>query len=287
MAAKPIDSHNVTIARMSRNEVDTAVDWARQEGWNPGLSDAECFYRADPGGFYAAKVNGELVGMVSMVRYSKDYAFGGFYIVRPDMRRMGIGAVLMDFFQSLSRGFNVGIDGVLEMQQTYARHGFLFAHKNIRYGGIAKGVLPDRCTAICEEDFNGVVAFDARQFSTPRPEFLRRWLFQKDARALMIKADCGGGPCGYGVIRRCFRGHKVGPLFANSPDVAEDILQGLMSSVPGEEVYLDVPEPNGSAVELAQRHGMRPVFATARMYTKRVLDLPLDCIYGVTSFELG
>jgi hypothetical protein len=76
------------------------------------------------------------------------------------------------------------------MQQTYARHGFLFAHKNIRYGGIAKGALPDRCTAICEEDFNGVVAFDARQFSTPRPAFLSCWLFQKNARALMIKADC-------------------------------------------------------------------------------------------------
>ncbi len=76
-------------------------------------------------------------------------------------------------------------------------------------------------------------------------------------------------------------------LFANSPDVAEDILQGLISSAPGEEVYLDVPEPNGSAIALAQMHGMRPVFATARMYTRRVLDLPLGDIYGITSFELG
>jgi hypothetical protein len=33
--------------------------------------------------------------------------------------------------------------------------------------------------------------------------------------------------------------------------------------------------------------GMKPVFTTARMYTKQAPNLPLDKIYGVTSLELG
>jgi len=48
-----------------------------------------------------------------------------------------------------------------------------------------------------------------------------------------------------------------------------------------------VPEPNAGGVRLAQRHGMAPVFGTARMYTKEIPDLPLDKCYGVTSFESG
>lgn len=44
--------------------------------------------------------------------------------------------------------------------------------------------------------------------------------------------------------------------------------------------------PRGG-VRLAQRHGMAPVFGTARMYTKEIPDLPLDQCYGVTSFETG
>ena len=35
---------------MSRDEVALAVDWAAQEGWNPGLHDAQTFRVADPGG---------------------------------------------------------------------------------------------------------------------------------------------------------------------------------------------------------------------------------------------
>ena len=36
------------IKTMTRKELDIAVDWARQEGWNPGLYDADAFYAQDP-----------------------------------------------------------------------------------------------------------------------------------------------------------------------------------------------------------------------------------------------
>ncbi len=57
--------------------------------------------------------------------------------------------------------------------------------------------------------------------------------------------------------------------------------------MPGEPLFLDLPEPNGDAVALAARHGMREVFGTARMYSRSVPPLPLDRIYGITTFELG
>ena len=33
-------------------EVETVIDWAAGEGWNPGLGDAACFYAIDPNGFF-------------------------------------------------------------------------------------------------------------------------------------------------------------------------------------------------------------------------------------------
>ena len=38
---------------------------------------------------------------------------------------------------------------------------------------------------------------------------------------------------------------------------------------------------------LAARHDLQPVFETARMYAGGALALPLQHIYGITSFELG
>ena len=287
MDSQLLDKHKITITQMSTQEVDIAVDWARQEGWNPGVHDAECFYRTDPKGFYAAKINDEIVGTVSAVKYPGGFVFAGFYIVRPDMRGKGIGTILYSFLEDSCKDFNVGIDGVLQMQTAYERHGFMFAHKNCRYAGRAKGKLSDRCIPVRKKDLKDVVAFDAKCFSVPRPEFLSCWLFQKDSHSFMIQKKDTNEICGYGVIRKCFQGHKIGPLFADTQDTATAILESLMSTIPTEEVFLDAPEPNTSAIALAQRYGMQPVFATARMYTKHLLALPLDNIYGITSFELG
>ena len=33
---------------MARPEIDTAIEWAAREGWNPGLADADAFHAADP-----------------------------------------------------------------------------------------------------------------------------------------------------------------------------------------------------------------------------------------------
>ena len=53
------------------------------------------------------------------------------------------------------------------------------------------------------------------------------------------------------------------------------------------EVFLDCPEPNRPATDLAARYGLSPVFETARMYRGAAPALPLARIYGITTFELG
>jgi len=50
-----------TIRSMSPDEVGLVLDWAADEGWNPGLNDADCFYAADPEGFLVGVLDGEPV----------------------------------------------------------------------------------------------------------------------------------------------------------------------------------------------------------------------------------
>jgi hypothetical protein len=80
---------------------------------------------------------------------------------------------------------------------------------------------------------------------------------------------------GYGVIRKCRNGYKIGPLFANNPKLAESLFLSLKSVVkPAEPVYLDTsldtPEVNQAAVALAERHNMKVTFETARTYKENV-----------------
>jgi hypothetical protein len=41
---------------MTAAEVEQLVAWAADEGWNPGLDDAESFRAVDPAGFLALEL---------------------------------------------------------------------------------------------------------------------------------------------------------------------------------------------------------------------------------------
>jgi len=282
-----VSSDGFLIRTMQQDEVQTAVDWAEQEGWNPGIHDAEAFYAADPEGFFVAELDGEPIGSVSVVNYDETFAFAGLYILKPEYRNRGYGSRLFAAGMSHAGERNVGGDGVVAMQEKYrTRSGFRLAYRNIRFEGTGGGSDPEGPVDLGEVPFDRLSAYDARHFPAQRPCFLEAWIRQEGTvgRAV-LKND--GTIAGYGVIRRCRNGHKIGPLFADTPGIAEDIFLSLSAQAAGEPVYLDTPEPNAAAVALARRHGMVPVFETARIYTKAIPDLPLDEVFGVTSFELG
>jgi hypothetical protein len=131
-----------------------------------------------------------------------------------------------------------------------------------------------------------VAAYDEPCFGAPRRAFLEQWLDQPGARALGARS--GGHLAGYGVIRPVQEGYKVGPLFADDVRIAVRILDGLAYHAgDGATVFLDVPEPNSVGLALARELGLEPVFETARMYRGGDPLLPLERVFGITSFELG
>ncbi|MDK2890014.1 MAG: hypothetical protein PWR21_646 [Methanoculleus sp.] len=282
-----VSSDGFLVRTMRQEEVRVAVDWAEQEGWNPGIHDAEAFYAADPEGFFVAELDGEPVGSVSVVNYDEAFAFAGLYVVKPEYRDRGYGSRLCAAGWSHAGGRSIGADGVVAMQEKYrTRSGFMLAYRNIRFEGTGGGSEPEGPVDLEEVPFDRLAAYDARHFPAPRPRFLAAWIRQEGTVGRAVLADYGN-IAGYGVIRKCRNGYKIGPLFADTPEIVEEIFLALSAQVPGEPVYLDTPEPNAAAVALARRHGMAPVFETARIYMKAIPYLPLGEIFGVTSFELG
>ncbi len=273
------------IRQMTREEADIAIAWAAEEGWNPGLHDAAAFYQADPRGFFAIEADDQMIGSVSMVRYGEDFMFGGLYIVRPDYRNQGIGRAVLDFARTFSEGYNLGIDGVFAMQQVYQRSGFMFAYRNIRFEGRGGGTVDTSLTPLREVPFPRILAYDSRFFPAVREEFLKHFLYQPDSKG--YASITNGSLEGYGFIRKCLNGYKIGPLFAGTPKIGEKIYSTLSAVAEGMPVFLDVPEPNKAGVALAKAHGMAEVFGTARMYTRKLPKLPIEQIFGVTTFELG
>ena len=270
---------------MSPADLGLALDWAAEEGWNPGLDDAGPFHAADPDGFFLGALDGEPVGCVSAVRYGADFGFLGLYIVRAPFRGRGFGLSLWRAAMDRLAGRNVGLDGVLARQDDYKTSGFRLAYRNIRHEGVGGGSAPDGLTDLAPVAFDEVEAYDRTIFPAARTRFLGLWTRQARGAALGVVGPAGLR--GYGVLRPCRRGFKIGPLFADGPEAAERLFLGLAARAGREPLFLDTPEINPAAVALVQRHGMTPVFETARMYTGEPPQTRLDHCYGVTTFELG
>jgi ribosomal protein S18 acetylase RimI-like enzyme len=279
------NGHDFVVRPMQPSEVELAIQWAAQEGWNPGLHDAACFHAADPGGFFIGTLRGEPVGSISAVRYDEHYGFIGLYIVRPEFRGKGFGYRIWQHAMAYLAGRNVGLDGVVAQQDNYRKSGFQLAHRNIRFQGVAQPTQSIPMTNLAELPFEQLASYDQQCFPASRNRFLSAWIAQPDSVALAAVRD--GRIDGYGVLRQCRNGHKVGPLFAGNAGTAEALLNALLARCAGETVALDVPESNAAAIALAQRYGMASVFETARMYTKAAPAIPLARTFGVTTFELG
>jgi hypothetical protein len=270
---------------MTESELYLALEWAAVEGWNPGLYDAECFYATDKNGFFLAEFAGEPIGCISAVAYDNDYGFVGLYIVKPQYRRQGFGLKLWDAAMAYLGGRNVGLDGVIAQQGNYGKSGFKLAYRTIRFQGEGSGAEQDRLLDLSSVAFDETARYDGTVFPASRPSFLHCWIRQPLATAFGIVGKQRLE--GYGVLRACRCGFKIGPLFADNLQIADALFQGLASRVPGKPIFIDTPEANPAGIELAKRHGMKPVFETARMYTKGCPAGRIDHCFGVTTFELG
>lgn len=66
---------NYVIRKMTRDDLEVAVQLAKREGWNPGLYDADSFYAQDPNGFLIGILDGEPISCISVVKYGSNYGF--------------------------------------------------------------------------------------------------------------------------------------------------------------------------------------------------------------------
>jgi GNAT superfamily N-acetyltransferase len=240
------------------------------------LYDADCFRAADPDGFLVGLLGDEPVATISVVKYGDSFGFLGFYIVKPAYRGRGYGLQIWNAGLAYLKGRTVGLDGVLAQQGNYRKSGFTLAYRNVRYQGTGGGSYPadSGVVRLSTIPFDEIVAYDQPFFPDDRRHFLKCWIDQPQSTALGILRN--RKLAGYGVVRACRYGYKVGPLFADSPQLAEQLFLSLKARTPdGAPVFLDTPEMNSAAVDLAKRHNMMVAFETARMYKGKCPDLPL------------
>jgi hypothetical protein len=271
------------------DDVARMAEWAADEGWNPGNTDALAFHAADPGAFLIGRLDGRPVACISVVRYGAAFGFLGFYIARPEARGKGYGIKVWRAGMARLEGRNVGLDGVVAQQENYKKSGFRLSWNNVRHEGPppADAKPPAGVTLVDARTvpFDQIAAYDRRFFPEARDHFLAPWIGLPERAGLVAMKD--GALQGMAVIRTCRAAARIGPLYAASPDIAAALVGTLAAKTGAKAVAIDIPDRNKPAVALAERMGLKPAFETARMYTGPDPAVDYAGLFGVTSLELG
>jgi hypothetical protein len=286
-----IDIDEISIQKITKQDLQTLIGWASQEGWNPGKHDVDVFWNTDPEGFYGVKVGDKLIAGGAIISYGGEFGFMGLFIVQSQYRNDGIGNKLWHarkhiLIGRLNKNATIGMDGILAMQPYYQKGGFNLAFRDERYEFQGKEYrYSENVTPILPEDFEEILKYDSQHFGFQRSAFLKQWLTMPDSRA--IKFNHNNEIVGYAVIRIAEKGYRIGPLFAQNDTIAEELLKCCLSNCSEDSVYLDIPVINENAMNLVKKYEGKYIFECARMYFGEAPDIPINNIYGITSFELG
>ncbi|MDJ0554210.1 MAG: GNAT family N-acetyltransferase [Microcoleaceae cyanobacterium MO_207.B10] len=281
----PITEDNFLVRTMTITDLKLALSWAADEGWNPGIDDANNFYVADPKGFLIGELNGQPISCISAVRYNQKFSFIGIYMVKPEWRKQGFGIKIWQEALRLIDNQPAALDAVLEQVDTYKKSGFKPAHHHLRYQGIISGSISEDIRDLKTINFEQICLYDSHYFPAERPHFLKTWINQSHGTGYGIVND--GNLVGYGVIRKSTEGFRIGPLFAENQELAAKIFLALCTYSQNQNVYIDVPDVNKQALSLVESYQMKPVFECVRMYTAEKPNLDRTKIWGVTTVELG
>lgn len=269
--------------RMTPDDLRLVLDWAAEEGWNPGVDDAEAFIAADPDGFHLAEEGGTPVAAISVVNHSEDFAFLGLYLCRPEFRGKGIGLDLWNAALAHAGTRTVGLDGVPAQQGNYVKSGFVHAGETARYFGTLPAGETSGVRLATEEDRPHLIAREAEASGVLKPAYMSEWFRTTEARCTLVAE--GDGDPGFATVRRCRSGAKIGPLIADDDRTARELILACASTFGG-PIMIDVPSGSTRLAAVCTSLGLTVTFRTARMYRGTAIASASD-IYAVATLELG
>lgn len=228
--------------KMVPADIQACMELSKAAGWNQLEIDWQAFMRLGPEDNVVAVSGDDVIGSVATIRYGEDLSWIGMLLVRPDFRGKGVGKdLLLEAVQKLAHEKNVKLDATSAGRQIYLQCGFEDEYPISRME--ARAVSIDKpgqnCFPAEEKDLAGMFDMDTTVFGAGRQMLLKQVWFNGLTFSFVYKSE--GKILGYSLGRRGYRFFHIGPIIADSIEVAKSLLQTVLHYTPPETpVILDV-----------------------------------------------
>jgi predicted N-acetyltransferase YhbS len=227
---------------MTRDDISAGLRLCRLSCWNQVQDDWEYFLDSPDGGGLLAEKDGAAVGTVAFLRYASNFSWLSMMLVDPGEGRAGIGSMLMEAaLIALARESCVRLDATPLGEPVYRRYGFILEYELARAVVTAEGFRPrpGSSRSIEPRDLAEIFAWDRRIFGADRSALLAS--FRQRAPQMAWVARGGAKVVGYCFGRSGYLYPHLGPVVAESLDIAQDLLRHCLSMQDGRRIAVDAP----------------------------------------------
>jgi GNAT superfamily N-acetyltransferase len=260
------------------------------EGWNLCTDAAAAWLAHDPDCFLVGRLNGETIATIIAIRYGESYGFLGCYWVCPAHRRRGFGIRIFRAAVARLSGRNIGLTAVAAEVPQYKKSGFAADANSdaVQRGRAVHRAVAARIVAYDAALFDAVAAYDRAVFPSARATILREWLGLPGAARVCLE---DGAVRGFAVLHSGVLAPEISPCFADSVEIALDLVASLANEVPVGEAF-KITVATGNPAAKAFLGGLAEYELVAedvcqRMHTRGQPDIDLGKIWCAMSMDSG
>jgi predicted N-acetyltransferase YhbS len=259
--------------------------------WNQTENDWRRLLRLDPSGCFCATIDGDVVATTTATTYGRELAWIGMVLVDPEYRRLGIATRLMHCaLEYLSKAgvTTVKLDATPAGSPVYEKLGFQIESLIERWEGIASTQgRTVTCSPLDARTRVEALDLDRLAFGANRSRLIES-LIEDSFVPPLIATAANGKVSGYVLGRRGTAASYGGPLVANDVNTAAQLLDGLLSEMLGQRVYLDVnTEFKGSRELLGERGLVKQRDLIRMFYGKGSTAGSSPLIFAIAGPEFG
>ena len=292
----------------SVEDLEFALKVAQDEDWGLAPGDQECYFAADPKGFFIGELNGKEICSTSLVKYPLiKLAVMGLGITLPEYRRKGYQRLVVKHaVQSVPKDYCIQVDvinnllpflqneigarsfGWINLSTTVESRKVLDTLKTFTSGSniFLRPIVEHECEKLCIYEGNITKMY--------RKSFLSKWI-NIPGRKGWVAINGEGDITGFAVSRKIYvprNMYKIAPLYADSPDVARYLLRQISVEIfaenKGNKLYFDVPIGNKFAEQLFKNDLEGKIhWEITRVFTKQPPQVYTDNIYAITCHTVG
>jgi GNAT superfamily N-acetyltransferase len=274
-------NNSLTLRLMVTSDLPFADSIRALIGWNQTINDWERLLGCEPDGCFVAEWDGTLAGTATTTCYGTELAWIGLVLVHPQFRRRGIGKALLERCLSYLGEREVRcikLDATPLGRPLYEQLGFREEWPLSRWHAnplkAADPSLPPDLNVKGQEqsvlqswsysDAAQISRLDHATFGTDRKIMLNA--LAAKSRNVLVNAETSAQVRGYGMLREGAKALYLGPIVAESPGVALQLINALLSQSSGQSVYWDIPDSNAAAIAIAQELGFAMQRPLLRMF---------------------